>query len=278
MILCITVVGSNKFLLTISFLNALEYLEEVVLYIESKISTYYNDSIALRKGLLLTLWIIGQDVSYRCAEETLGLSYSSICRSFRHAVDLIVQHVSGVINYDKPAQFYEEQELRFANRFGVINVCCVMDGTFIKTRRPVVNGESYYSGYKKAYGLSMLVVSTIDREILYVSVGYPGSVHDSGVLRASVLWRDAEAGIIAINADYTILGDSAFPTVPWITISADNIGFASPRTISEHTFARLKTKFRIIDGTVRQNIAIVLSIVIVCCILSNLDLKFPSSH
>ena len=124
----------------------------------------------------------------------------------------------------------------------------------------------------------MLVVSTIDREIIFVSAGYPSSVHDSAVLILSALWNDAEYHRIPINANFTILGDSAFPGVSWITVSADNIGYASPRTISEHTFARLKTKFRILDGTVRQDVALVPEIVVACCVLSNLDLKFPSNN
>lgn len=185
----------------------------------------------MRQGLLLTLWIIGQDVSYRCAEETLGMSHSAICRVFRQVVRLIVDHVNDSINYDRSVQFFEEQALRFANRYGVPNVCAVMDVTLIKTRKPTFGGETYYSGYKKAYGVSMLVVSTIDKEILFVSVDYPGSVHDSAVLRASLLWSDAEQNRIIINTDYTILGNSSFPDLPWITISAALIGFASPRTL-----------------------------------------------
>jgi hypothetical protein len=191
---------------------------------------------------------------------------------------LIVDNVGDYINYNKPNQFYEEETIRFANRYGVANVCCVMDGTMIKTVKPLYNGESYYSGYKKGYGVSVLVISTIDKEILYVSAGYPASVHDAAVLRSSSLWRDVEAGIVGINANNQVLGDSAFPNQPWISLSTDLIGYASPRTISEHVFARLKTKFRIMNGTARQHIETVPKLVICCCILSNVELRFPSHH
>ena len=79
----------------------------------------------------------------------------------------------------------------------------------IQTRKPKVDGQTYYSGYKKAYGISVLCVSSIDREILYVSAGYPASTHDSTVLRASPLWRDATAGTVPISAKLRVLGDSA---------------------------------------------------------------------
>ena len=260
------------------FFKCYRISKDAFAFLQQRLSQHYQDSIPIKQGLLITLWILGNDISYRCAEETIGLCYSAVCRVFRHVVKLIVVHLGDQITYDKPAQFYEEQAVRFTSRFGVLNACCVMDGTLIKTRKPKVNGECYYSGYKKAYGISMLVVSTIDREVIYVSAGYPGSVHDVAVLKASALWDDAENNRIPINANYTILGDSAFPDVPWITISAGNIGFASPRTISEHTFARLKSKFRILDGTVRQDIALVPAIVISSCVLSNLDLKSPSNH
>ena len=87
--------------------------------------------------------------------------------------------------YNKVQQYYEEQAIRFENRFGVFNACAVLDGTLIKTQKPKFNVMSYYSGYKKAYELSLLLVSSIDREILFVSAGYPASVHDAAVLRSS---------------------------------------------------------------------------------------------
>ena len=160
----------------------------------------------------------------------------------------------------------------------MLNACSVMDGTLIKTRKPKINSESYYSGYKKAYGISLLLVSTIDRVIIFVSPGYPASVHKAAVLRSTSFWDDVQNNRVPINSDFTVLGDSAFPDVPWITISAGNIEFASPRTISEHTIARLKTKWRMLDGTMRQDIAMVPFIVNVCCILSNIDLKFSPNH
>ena len=216
--------------------------KEAALLIEQRIQPFYTDSIPIQKGLLITLWILGYGVSYRCAEEQVGFHYSAVCRVFNHVVPLIVLHMGDYLNYDRPAQFYEEQRIRFASRFGIENVSCVMDGTMIKTKKPVYNGEAYYSGYKKGYGISVLVVSTFDKEVLYVSAGYPASVHDSAVLRASPLWADVTAGNVAIDEDHTILGDSAFPSIEWITLSTDDIGFASPRTISEHTFAKVKNQ------------------------------------
>ena len=260
------------------FYKCFRLSKEAVVFIQNRLEPFYRDSTPLRRGVLLTLWILGQDVSYRCTEETVGFCYSAICRVFNHVVGLIVAHLGDCIDYNKTEQFYEDQCIRFASRFGVSNVCCVMDGTMIKTKKPEHEGEAYYSGYKKGYGVSVLVVSSIDREILYVSEGYPASTHDSAVLRASSLWQDASAGTIPLNIDRTILGDSAFPDVEWITLSTDQIGYASPRTISEHVFARLKGKFRILDGTIRQYIGTVPQIVVSCCVLSNIDLRFPSDN
>lgn len=261
------------------FYKCFRLTKQAVQHIENRITVDYKGSIPIRKALLLTLWIIGQDISYRCAEETIGISYSAICKMFNHVVLLIVESLGDAIDYNRTQAYYEAQCIRFGQTYGVDNVCCVMDGTLIQTRKPKIDGQTYYSGYKKSYGISVLCVSSIDKEILFVSAGYPGSTHDSAVLRASPLWRDATRGILPISANMRILGDSAFPDEDWIVVSTEDISsYCSPRTISEHVFARLKGKFRILDGTVRQHIDNVAQLVVCCCILSNVDLQFPAQH
>jgi DDE superfamily endonuclease len=228
--------------------------------------------------LLITLTVLATNSSYRTTEERVGESYSAICRVFKHVTTLIVQELGHMLNYDKPLQFYEAQQIKFATRYGTPNIGCVMDGTLIRTRKPKYKGESYYSGHKKAYGVCLLLVSSFEKEILYVSAGYPGSTHDSAVFRASSLLNDIENGVVPINENNAILGDSAFPDIDCTIISSANIDYSSPRTISEHVFARLKTKFQILNGTIRQNVDHVPTIVVCCCILSNIDLEFPSNH
>ena len=53
-----------------------------------------------------------------------------------------------------------------------------MDGCSIRMNRPAAQGEGYYSGYKKGYGLNLFAVVDYNCKFLEVVIGNPARVGD----------------------------------------------------------------------------------------------------
>ena len=122
---------------------------------------------------------------------------------------------------------------------------CAMDGVFIPIQKPRRYGESFYSGHKHRYGMTMLAIVDYDCKFLYVHVGSTGSAADSVLFRTSELKREIDAGHTIFNQDTKILVDSAFLQAPYIIKSTQRIGSGSARTVVEHAFGQFKQKFRL---------------------------------
>uniref|UniRef100_A0A672Y642 Putative nuclease HARBI1 n=1 Tax=Sphaeramia orbicularis TaxID=375764 RepID=A0A672Y642_9TELE len=142
---------------------------------------------------------------------------------------------------------------------------------------PPSDREHVYRNRKHTHSLNVQNVCDSHGVITNVVAKYPGSVHDSFILRNSVLFsklRDGEYG------DGWILGDSAHPLHPYLLTpvlnlttpgehrySAANI---QTRNAVEHTFDVLKSQFRCLDrtgGALLYSPEKVAQIMVVYCIL-----------
>lgn len=112
-------------------------------------------------------------------------------------------------------------------------------------------------------------------------VGFPGSVHDSRVFRASPLSTTLEE---KCHENY-ILGDSGFPCLQHLMTPYKNLGhltrrqqnfnlkLAKTRYIVEHTFGLLKQKFRQLYHLKLRHDHDIANFIRACCVLHNLALE-----
>ena len=134
------------------------------------------------------------------------------------------------------------------------NCVGIADGTLLPLAfRPALHGENYLDR-KRRYSLTMLVVCDDQCRILYIHLGWPGSVHDNRVWRNSILFRKPEK---YFGRYEYLLGDSAYnPSLTMIPAfkapgggfldhnrSAFNDLLKKPRVKSEHTIGLLKGRF-----------------------------------
>lgn len=101
-------------------------------------------------------------------------------------------------------------------RFGAWDglVGCI-DGTHIPIIAPSESPEAFFNR-KGFYSLNVLAVADAQLLFRYVSVGAPGSLHDTRVLRLSGLPTIME------RIPYYLLGDEGYPLLPWLlTIFSD---------------------------------------------------------
>ena len=105
---------------------------------------------------------------------------------------------------------------------------------------------------------------------------WPGSTHDSFVLKDSELWEAYESRCLKGH----ILGDGGYPSRNWlltpyrnpVTDAQKKYNYAHIRTrvLIEQAFGQLKRRFNILYSKTRLGVDKVAKVVVVCCMLHNL--------
>lgn len=131
----------------------------------------------------------------------------------------------------------------------------IVDGTlFPLAFEPYTKDAPDYSGRKYGYSLSTLILCDHKRRIRHYLAGFPGSVHDNRIWKASKMYADPKSYFS--DREYCI-GDSAFANSSFmvsafkkpkgLAIPVQHVKFneklASMRIISEHCIGMLKGRF-----------------------------------
>lgn len=154
-----------------------------------------------------------------------------------------------------------------------------MDGTVIKMKAPIVDPESY-NCRKKFYALQLQIVC--DNMVLTdVLAGWPGSVHDSRVLRNSELF--ATSGN-KFPCDYHLIGDGGYPLLRWLVTPFRNNGhllanqirfnkvLSSCRQMVERSISLLKGRWRKLSHLNHSSVKLMTKIIMGACVLHNFAL------
>ncbi|KAJ8929175.1 hypothetical protein NQ314_018158 [Rhamnusium bicolor] len=141
-----------------------------------------------------------------------------------------------------------ERHFRENNFPGVIGA---IDGTHIRIDKPTEDADSYLNR-KHYHSIQAQMVCDHRKMIRDIFVGFPGSVHDSRVLRNSPLYNTLPEKC----QDYFILGDSGYPCLPHLLTPFRDTGQLSRRQrnynyllsknryLAEHSFGIMKHRFR----------------------------------
>ena len=166
---------------------------------------------------------------------------------------------------------YTEKEVlevmdRFEEEYHFPQIAGAIDGSHIEIRAPPDNHEDYYN---RQQFYSLVLQGVVDSKLLFrhISVGYPGSVHDSRVLQLSGLADLAEKGEIlksptkiirGVEVRPMLAGDSAYPLSGWLLKPFSTRGnllqqekkfnekFSAVRAVVERAFRMLKGRWRIL--------------------------------
>ncbi|CAM5085672.1 unnamed protein product [Natator depressus] len=145
---------------------------------------------------------------------------------------------------------------------GLPNCGGAIDGTHIPILGPDHLGSQYIN--LKGY-FSMVLQALVDHKGRFtnISVGWPGKVHDARIFRNSGLWERLQQGtyfpdqkitVGDVELPMVILGDSAYPLMPWLmkpytgTLDSSqelfNYRLSKCRMVLECAFGRLKAHWR----------------------------------
>lgn len=158
-------------------------------------------------------------------------------------------------------------------KFKIPSVIGAIDCTHVRISKPSINGDEYVN--RKNYtSLNVQATCNANEEFTSIDAKWPGSVHDSRILRNSGLPQ-----IMQTIPDTILLGDSGYGITPWLitpysqpandTERYFNTIYAKERVIIERCFGQLKRRFPILHYKVRTSLPTVPSIIISCAVLHN---------
>ncbi|XP_052801683.1 putative nuclease HARBI1 isoform X2 [Mya arenaria] len=135
---------------------------------------------------------------------------------------------------------FRRNSLQFQGIARFPNVIGVIDGTHIGIKAPHEH-EEVFVNRKGVHSINVQVVFDPFHRIIDVVARWPGSVHDSRVLRESGLFELFEGG----HANgYYLLGDSGYPAKRWLLTP-----YLAPQNATEEGYNR---------------------VIVACCVLHNI--------
>ena len=246
--------------------------------------------ILVQQRVAMTLWRLGTNVEYRTIGHLFGVGLSSVCAIGHEVCEAIVTTLGH--RYIRIPQGNGIQKIvdGFLSRWQFPQCAGAVDGKHIPILAPAENHTDYFNR-KGFHSVVMQALVDYRYRFMDIYIGWPGSVHDARVLTNSDLFTKGEEGTLlpdsrrminGCNVPLMILGDPAYPLLPWLmkgysdsgTLTAKQRNFnyrlSRARFVVENAFGRLKGRWRCLLKRNDTKISLLLNVIAACCTLHNL--------
>ncbi|XP_057675458.1 uncharacterized protein LOC130905787 isoform X2 [Corythoichthys intestinalis] len=252
-------------------------------------STNFRDSLSLDLRVAICLWRLATNLDYRSISDLFGVGISTACQ--------ITQEVVTAINKVMKRHYIRtpsDEELGvivqgYRDKWGFPQVAGVIDRTHIGIQAPADNAPEYYN--RKGF-YSVLLQGVVCHKLRFwnINVGWPGNAQDAKVFANSPLYEQGQSGTLfsarteqieGVDVPPVILGDAAYPLLPWLmkpypegtNLTPANIQFnhrlSQARMTVKRAFGRLKGRWRCLLTRCDAHISLVSHIITACCVLHN---------
>lgn len=230
-------------------------MEEVLGQIGSQLKheTNRNHALSPQQQLMTALHWMGNGSQYHGVVDMHGLHKSTTHRCVRRVTSLIHRQL-----FPQEVRWPETGALSIAQGFferaGFPKVGGCIDGSLIPIDGPG-SRERGFVDRKGDHSINCMAVCGPDHQFYFASARWPGSVHDSRILRCSSLFEEWETKGWRPFPGALLLGDSGYPLLGWLLTPVTRPGFSddgirrylrrhkSTRCIVECAFGILKEKF-----------------------------------
>jgi hypothetical protein len=207
--------------------------------------------------------------------DTLGLSQPTVSRIVTNVSTALSLHVNEFIHLPTQQDAMECKQ-KFMEISGFPGVISCVDGTHIPIERPRSrDDDAQFINRKGFYSLNVQVACDASYRFTHLFVKYPGSSHDSCIIRNSRLWdRMEDNPSIGI-----VLGDSAYPCRWWLMTpytqpsSPNEVSYnrahKRARVTIENTIGQWKRRFGMLNGKSRRHLVHVPADIAACAVLHN---------
>ena len=218
----------------------------------------------------------------RTLADRFNISISSVFRVLRRVIAWLLTKLNIMIRWPQGhdvtivcGEFYTKQ--------GIPNVLGAIDSSHIRIEKPnQINAEDYCNR-KKFFSINLQAMVDAKMRFTNIYCGEPGSLHDARVFRRSSLYEAANADPKMLFPNRTfLLGDSAYPSLPWLVPPFRNNGHLTPHQVEfnfihsstrmyiERAFGYVKGRFRRIKFfTEYRDMSFITNTVVAACILHN---------
>lgn len=244
--------------------------------------TDYNKPIKLVKAMQITLWYLSNSISMRDIGDRFGVAKSSVFSCVRKCCLILTKLSKKFIVFPTDPRNCHDIATEFKNISGFPNTIGSIDGCHIPIICPA-DQQVAYRNRKCQHSVILQGICTAEKIFTDISAGYPGSMHDARVIRNSGIFSKAtsDQSCIFHNGQYHLVGDSAYPLLPWLMVPHKDFGaltncekrynkkLSKTRVVIENTFGLLKGRFRRLH-MLDCNIDFAPYIVTACCVLHNI--------
>ncbi|XP_065423507.1 uncharacterized protein LOC135975652 isoform X1 [Chrysemys picta bellii] len=221
-------------------------------------NTRMRAALTVEKRVAIALWKLATPDNYQSVGNQFGVGKSTVGAAViqvaRAIKDLVISRVLTLGNMQAIVDGFAA--MGFLNCGGAID----------RTHIPILSLEHQATKYINHKGyFSMLLQALVDQKGRFtnINVGWPGKVHDACIFRHSGLFQKLDEGTFFPDQKITvgdvempivILGDPAYPLMPWLmklyTGSLDSsqdlfsYRLSKCRMVVECAFGRLKARWR----------------------------------
>lgn len=264
-------------------------------------STRRNHAVPVPLQVLTTLGFLATGTFQRELADRSGISQPTLSRVMPDVLKGIIASSHDSIEFPYTAGEQANKKAQFAAMYGFPNVIGAIDCTHVAIRAPNVN-ENTFINRKHFHSINVQIICDADMLLTNVVARWPGSTHDSFILRHSSVGRRLEAGAIrdgwllgtfdyrhshfnvlqCLNPFTILAGDSGYPLKQWLLTpflnphSAEerhyNMCHSRARAIVERTIGLFKGRWRCLDctgGRLLYTPEKVCQIVLACAVLHN---------
>ncbi|XP_049339377.1 uncharacterized protein LOC125804553 [Astyanax mexicanus] len=236
--------------------------------------------------VLVFLFWLASGASYRVVSRAFSIPKTTVCRIVHRVSEELMGILSRVICV--PATAEEQQEIgqgfeRLSQNPALRKARGAIDGCHIRIKAPEEPDTGCYRNRKLFTSIHLQAVCDHRARFLDVYIGFPGSVHDSRVLKHSPLYRTA----VYPPTGTFLLGDGGYPCLqrplalitPYKRPLRDerqrvfNRYHSKARSVIERAFGIMKTRWRsIFLKALEVHPSFVPTVVASCAILHNICL------
>ena len=214
--------------------------------------------------LAVTIWRLATNIEYRTILALFGLGISTVCEIVHRTCQVFSEHLLPrnvkIPTKDRLREIVQQFEVLW----GFLQTVGAIDGSHIPILKPVDCPSDYYN--RKGF-YSVIIQAVVDSCGLFidVNIGWPGKVHDAGVLVNSLFYSKCNSGncfpnwkrrIYGVDISLLVLGDPAYPLLSWLMKPFSNTGSLTreqqnynyrqsrAKMVVENAFGRLKGQWR----------------------------------
>ena len=252
--------------------------------------TVVREPVSVEERVAVTLWRLATNIEYRTLSSLFGLGRSTVCIVVLDTCRAIQKLLPRYVCIPKDEKLRDIVD-GFDACWGFPQCAGAIDGTHIPILRPAGDSGSDYYNRKGFYSIIMQAVVDYRGTFLDIYIGWPGKVHDARVFANSSLYDMAQHGtllpdwkknICGIDVPLCILGDPAYPALPWLMKAYPehqqmskkekhfNYRQSRARMVVENAFGRLKGRWRCLLKRNDCHVQNVILITSACVVLHNL--------